>query len=106
MITQNNFPEIHSTPNWFRTWLIRGIFIAVVGTIVLLQYTIPILFYADGTVSGEGISIFSAFYYPLMIWMSVLAFQYFKRLRGNAIIHIRVNKEGVFYGILHRPRNV
>src|SRR5690606_39944748 len=89
--------EIHSTPDWFRTWLIRGIFMIIFGVLILLLYVAPILFYVDGTVSGERISIFSAFYYPFMIWMSYLVVRYFKRLRGNAVIHIRVNKEGIFY---------
>jgi len=97
MITKDNFPEIHSTPDWFRTWLIRGICIIVFGPLVLLLYTIPIAFYVDGTVSGEATIVFSVFYYPFMIWMSVLVFRYIQRSRGDAPVHIWVNKEGIVY---------
>jgi len=97
MVTKDNFPEIHSTPNWFQTWLIRGTFIILLGPLVLLLYAAPIAFYVDGTVSGEGIIAFSVFYYPFMVLMCVLAFRYFKRSRKDAVIHVRVNKEGIVY---------
>ena len=97
MVTKDNFPEIHSTPDRFRTWLIRGIFIVVFVPLILLLYTIPIAFYADGTVSGEGTIVFSTFYYPFMIWMSVLIFRHIKRSRGDSPVRIRVNKEGIVY---------
>ena len=97
MITKDNFPEIHSTPDRFRTWLIRGIFIIVFGPLVLLLYTIPIAFYADGTVSGEGTIAFSVLYYPFMIWISVLVFRHIQRSRRDSPVHIRVNKEGIVY---------
>ena len=75
MMTKNNFPEIHSTSNRLRTWLIRGIFIIVFGPLVFLLYTLPIAF--------------SVFYYPFMIWMSVLVFRYIKREREASPVRIR-----------------
>lgn len=97
IITNDSFPEIHSTPDWLRTRLLRGVFIILFGLLTLLFYVVPILFYVDGTVGGKEIAIFSAFYYPFMVWMSFLAFRHFKSLRGSAIVHIRVNLEGIFY---------
>lgn len=97
VFTKDNFPEIRSKPDWLRTWLIRVMFALVLGLLCISFYIVPILFYMDGTVKGSEIVTFSIFYYPIIIWLSYLGIKYMKGLRGNAIRHITINKNGVFY---------
>ncbi|WP_060873519.1 hypothetical protein [Myroides odoratus] len=96
-ITKNNFPELRSVPNWFLTWLNRIFIVVIFGLLFIAFYAIPILFHVDGTVNAEEISIFSLFYYPLIIWLSYLGLRHFKKSLRNTIAHIIVNKEGVSY---------
>lgn len=97
VFTKGNFPEIRSAPNWFRTWLVRSAFAIALILIIVLFYAIPFLFHMDGTINGKGLVIFLVLYYPFIISMTYLARRYFRRFRGNAVRHITVNREGVFY---------
>jgi len=97
VFTKDNFPEIKSEPNWFLTWCIRILFSMLFGSLMILIYTIPLTFYLDGTMEGSQFFIFAIIYYPIIIWLSYLGVRYLKRIRGNAVRHIKVNHEGIFY---------
>lgn len=99
--TKDNFPEIRSAPNWFLTWCIRLLFLVLFGPLTILIYTIPLAFYMDGTIAVGELSAFGIFYYPLLIWMSYLLVRYLKRIKGNAVKHVRVNRAGIFYECLN-----
>jgi len=97
VFTKDNFPEIKSEPNWFWTWCIRIIFSFLFGSLVLLFYITPFLFYIDGTIEGGQLFAFGIIYYPIMIWLSYIAIRYLKRIKSKAVRHIGVNREGIFY---------
>lgn len=97
LFTKDTFPEIRSEPNWFWTWCIRILFLVIFGPLIILLYTIPLAFYMDGSMDASGLSAFGLIYYPFLIWMSYLAIRYMRRIKGNAIKYIRVNRNGVFY---------
>src|SRR5690606_6367964 len=86
-----------SEPDWLRTWLIRLVFVGLFGLLIGLFYVTPLLFYVDGTFTSDEITRFAVIYYPILIWISFLILQYFKRIRRNAVRHITVNREGIFY---------
>src|SRR5690606_35898280 len=94
---KDSFPEIRSEPAWLRTWMIRLVFVGIFGLLIGLFYVTPLLFYVDGTLDAEEIIRFGIFYYPILAWISFLTIRYFKRIRGNAVRHITVNREGIFY---------
>lgn len=97
IFTSDNFSEIRSEPNWFWTWFIRILFLGLFGSLIVLIYAIPLAFYIDGTIDGEELWAFGVIYYPIIIGMSYLLLRYIKRVKGNAVGHIKVNREGVFY---------
>ncbi len=94
---KDSFPEIRSEPDWLRTWMIRLVFVGIFGLLIGLFYVTPLLFYVDGTLDAEEIIRFGIFYYPILIGISYLFLRYLKRIRGNAVRHITVNREGIFY---------
>lgn len=97
LFTKDNFPEIKSEPDWFITWVIRVAFLLLFGSLAILLYFIPIAFYIDGTIDGGELSSFGLIYYPIILGMTYLAVRYLKRIKGNAVRHITVNRHGVFY---------
>lgn len=97
VFTKDNFPEIKSEPNWFWTWCIRVVFFPLFGSIVLLFYITPVLFYIDGTMEGGQLFAFGIIYYPIVIWLGYIAIRYLKRIKSKAVRHITVNSKGVFF---------
>jgi len=97
VFTKDNFPEIKSEPSWFWTWCIRIVFFPLFGSLVLLFYITPFLFYVDDTIEGGQLFAFGIIYYPIVIWLSYIAVRYLKRIKSKAVRHITVNREGIFY---------
>ncbi len=58
VVSKDNFPEIISSPDWMRTWLIRSVFAFIFGLLVVLFYALPVLFYIDGTIDENTIIAF------------------------------------------------
>lgn len=97
VVSKDNFPEIISSPDWMCTWLIRSVFAFIFGLLMVLFYTLPVLFYIDGTIDENTIIAFMLIYYPSIIWLTVFIIRYLRRIKGNSVQRIWVNEKGVFY---------
>lgn len=95
--TKENFPEIVSQPNWFWTWIIRVLFVFILSLLLLFFYIQPILLYVEDYIYGGGAFLFFAIYYPVVSLLLGMFIRYLKRIKGGAIIQIRVDEKGIHY---------
>src|SRR5690606_38068555 len=97
IINKDNFNTIQSEPQWFWTWTVRLLLITLGATIILLIFLIPWLFYIEGTIDFTAFITFSVFYLLIIIWLTLRALRYLKRVKNNANRHITINKEGMIF---------
>lgn len=99
-LTNDNFHEVVSEPDWGITCCIRAVMFFLLGFLVLGFYFVPLLFYTDGTIDQEQLLVFGMFYYPLLIVLSYFVVRFLKRRKRKSVRHIKVNCEGIFYELL------
>lgn len=97
IINKDNFNTIQSEPQWFWTWTVRLLLITLGATIILLIFLIPWLFYIEGTINFTAFITFSVFYFLIIIWLTLRALRYLKRVKNNANRHLTINKEGMIF---------
>lgn len=72
------------------------IFIAIV-LIAFTFYAIPVLFYIEEKIYGAGSFVFFVFYYPFILWMTLLILKAIKRNKPKSVREITVDRCGIHY---------
>ncbi|MFD2909019.1 hypothetical protein ACFSX9_09740 [Flavobacterium ardleyense] len=96
-ITKQNFSELESEPSWLITKVLRLILTIFTFIMLVLFYSMPILFYMENYFDAIVALIFIPVYYLVLTLLIVKLIEHILKVKPTAIEYIIVDKIGVHY---------